>query len=58
MEWVNILKEIPYGKGGMVIAFVLVMILIILYFQDRTQKRMFDHLGKFIDYLIKRGGRP
>ena len=46
MEWVNILKEIPYGKGGMVIAFVLVMILIILYFQDRLHKRIFDYLSK------------
>lgn len=58
MEWVNLLKEIPYGKAGMVIGFVLVLLMIIFWFMDRTQKRAYDHLAKFLDYLMKRGGRP
>jgi hypothetical protein len=58
MEWLEVIKEIPYGKAGMLIGFVMAMIVVILWFQDRVHKRMFDHLGKFIDYLIKRGGRP
>ncbi len=46
MEWVEILKSIPYGKGGMVIAFVLVILIVILWFQDRLHKRIFDYLSR------------
>lgn len=58
MEWLDLIKNIPYGKAGMIIGFVLVLLLIIFWFMDRTQKRAYDHLSKFLDYLMKRGGRP
>ena len=46
MEFAELLKAIPYGKAGMVVGFVCVIMIIILFFQDRLHKRIFDYLSR------------
>jgi len=48
MEWAEIINSIPYGKAGMIIGFVLVLLIVIFWFQDRLTKRVFDYLTKLI----------
>jgi len=45
MEWLEIVKNIPYGKAGMIIGFVIALLFIILWYQDRLHKRIFDYLS-------------
>ena len=45
MEWLEIVKDIPYGKAGMIVGFVLALLVVVLWFQDRIHRRWMAYLS-------------